>query len=795
MGYDGEIRFNTRIDNSNVQKDLNRIENDIRKSQESISKNENAKLFDVKQAEAVKAKLTEAKRTLEGLAADLSAAQEAMKPGASYEDYSRASEDLPALQKAVAAQEKEVAKLQKEWESSDTKVKKYDRAIQQATADIERNKARAAELSAQLNPNTAKMHEAFDKAHNSAQRFGKRLWEIGKSALIFNVISSGLRVLVQYTNKALKTNSEYTAQLAKLKGALLTAFQPIYEFVLPGLIAVLKILTAIVQVVANVLSALTGKTAAQSAKNAEALNEEAEAIGAVGSAAKESKKHLAGFDEINSLGSPDIGGGGGGSANGVAPDFSGFDTSEYKDRIDELTVYMSGALLALGAILAFSGANIPLGIGLMAAGAVGLASVAKTNWNSMTAPVKKALTKVSGVLGGAALAIGAILAFSGAKIPLGIGLMAVGAASLAGAAALNWNYLTDNVEGVIATIELLMGSAVLAIGAILALSGANLPLGIAMMATGAYAIHEAADLNWNSLSRTLQGPIGAITAVASAALLALGVILAFSGVATPLGIALIAAGAVGLVTTAAVNWSSIETTLKGPVGKVVAIASGALLALGVILAFSGINLPVGIALIAAGAAGLVTVGAINWNAILEKLKGAWEGIKQWFNTNVKPKLTLGYWKEKFSNIAEGLKQKLKDAINGGIALFNQFASWVNQRMKITWNDVTLFGQKIIPAGNIQLLRLPSIPYLAQGAVLPANKPFMAVVGDQKNGTNVEAPLETIKQALAEVMAMYGTGDTVIRFEGDLAQFIRMLKPYIVKEDHRSGGSLATEVIA
>ena len=97
MGYDGEIRFNTRIDNSDVQKDLNRIENDIRKSQESISKNESAKLFDVKQAEAVKVKLTEAKRTLTGLAADLSAAQEAVKPGASYEDYSRASEDLPAL--------------------------------------------------------------------------------------------------------------------------------------------------------------------------------------------------------------------------------------------------------------------------------------------------------------------------------------------------------------------------------------------------------------------------------------------------------------------------------------------------------------------------------------------------------------------------------------------------------------------------------------------------------------------------------------------------------------------------
>ena len=52
---------------------------------------------------------------------------------------------------------------------------------------------------------------------------------------------------------------------------------------------------------------------------------------------------------------------------------------------------------------------------------------------------------------------------------------------------------------------------------------------------------------------------------------------------------------------------------------------------------------------------------------------------------------------------------------------------------------------------------PKIPLLAQGAVLPANKPFLAVVGDQKNGTNIEAPLDTIKQALAEVLQDTGRG--------------------------------------
>ena len=60
------------------------------------------------------------------------------------------------------------------------------------------------------------------------------------------------------------------------------------------------------------------------------------------------------------------------------------------------------------------------------------------------------------------------------------------------------------------------------------------------------------------------------------------------------------------------------------------------------------------------------------------------------------------------------------------------------------------------------LSMPAIPRLAQGAVLPANKPFMAVVGDQTHGTNVEAPLTTIQQALDLALAD--------RLEGMMAGF-------------------------
>lgn len=53
--------------------------------------------------------------------------------------------------------------------------------------------------------------------------------------------------------------------------------------------------------------------------------------------------------------------------------------------------------------------------------------------------------------------------------------------------------------------------------------------------------------------------------------------------------------------------------------------------------------------------------------------------------------------------------------------------------------------------QLKTVSAPKIPYLAQGAVLPANKPFLAMVGDQRNGTNVEAPLSVIQQAVAVTM--------------------------------------------
>ena len=231
----------------------------------------------------------------------------------------------------------------------------------------------------------------------------------------------------------------------------------------------------------------------------------------------------------------------------------------------------------------------------------------------------------------------------------------------------------------------------------------------------------------------------------------IGAILAFSGIGLGIGIALMVVGAAGLATIAVLNWDSIVSALRGPMGKTVALISGALLVIGIILCFTGVALPLGIALIAAGAAGLVTVTALNWNAIQEKVKTVWDNIKSWWSRSVAPKLTIAFWKGKFASISEGLTSKIKDGVNVAISLFNRFIGWINDKLHIRWGSVKILGKEIIPSGDFQLLRLPQIPMLAQGAVIPPNREFMAVLGDQKHGTNIEAPLETIQEAVALVL--------------------------------------------
>ena len=102
----------------------------------------------------------------------------------------------------------------------------------------------------------------------------------------------------------------------------------------------------------------------------------------------------------------------------------------------------------------------------------------------------------------------------------------------------------------------------------------------------------------------------------------------------------------------------------------------------------------------------------------------------------------------FGGIINACISAFETYINSSIDLINGLIGGINA---ITDN----IGIPKIP--NIPDVTIPKIPMLATGAVIPPNAPFMAMLGDQKHGTNIEAPLDTIKQAVREVVGNNGGG--------------------------------------
>lgn len=121
----------------------------------------------------------------------------------------------------------------------------------------------------------------------------------------------------------------------------------------------------------------------------------------------------------------------------------------------------------------------------------------------------------------------------------------------------------------------------------------------------------------------------------------------------------------------------------------------------------------------------------------------------------------GVFTGNWSKAWNGLKTIFKGFVNGVIGLINAMLSGLVGGVNAAVKALNRFRVNIpdwLPAiggksfgFSLPTLAVPQIPYLAKGAVLPANAPFLAVVGDQKHGTNIEAPLATIQEAVAAVL--------------------------------------------
>ena len=435
-----------------------------------------------------------------------------------------------------------------------------------------------------------------------------------------------------------------TNQLRVLSAQFNMAARSIGNIFIPALNAILPYAIAVVQVIREIADAiaslfgfeLTEVDYSGITAGASGAGSMADSLDEAAGAAKKLKQYTAGFDELNVF-SPDSGSAGSGVGAGGGNGFD-FELPEYdfigeaiqtrvgeikamiENSLADITAVVSGFSLAIGTIMVLTGANIPLGLGLMVMGAAGLVGTISANWGSMNGQLASTLATITGMLGGFFLALGALLTFTGANVPLGIALMAVGAVSLVTAVAVNWHASDTPLKDALATLTAIVGGSLLAVGALLAFSGGSVPLGIALMAAGAISIVGSAALNWNGMNEQIGTIIGTLTGMVSGALLALGALFVFTGVSLPLGLALLAAGAVSLVTSATVNWQSTNDTMSTVLGTLTAIVGGAMLAVGALLTFGGVNLPLGLALMAAGAISLVTAAVVDWTFVVTTVK-------------------------------------------------------------------------------------------------------------------------------------------------------------------------------
>lgn len=166
-----------------------------------------------------------------------------------------------------------------------------------------------------------------------------------------------------------------------------------------------------------------------------------------------------------------------------------------------------------------------------------------------------------------------------------------------------------------------------------------------------------------------------------------------------------------------------------------------------------------------------------WEGMKDGAKNAWEGIKKVFST------VASFFKSIFSSAWEGVKKvfsvggKIFDGIKDGIlngfkAIVNAIIGGINKVVSIPFNGINWALKKIRDIeflgispfkGLIKTIDIPQIPKLAKGTVIPPRSEFMAILGDQKRGVNIETPLDTMVEAFNKALddRNNGNGEVVI----------------------------------
>ncbi len=716
-----------------------------------------------------------------------------------------------------------------------------------AQAALENTLNRLKTSYADLNEKTKEYNSETKKASKSTGDFQKNL---GKTSVSFkkmlsyafgirslfalfnrirSAVTDGMKNLVQYSGSTNSTVSGLMGSLTQLKNALATAFAPILTAVAPALNYLISLLTTAATAVGRFFSALTGQSTFVKATKVQ--ENYADSLKKTGSAAKKAEKSLASFDTIEQIGSKssDSGGGGGSSTN--PKDM--FTTEQISSSIKEMADKIRQMVAAEDwqGVGNYIGSQIGNGVNF------GMSKLdqflSTTNWKGIGTAITAGLTgffstfswstlssTVSHFIAGAVqLITGLLKGVDWRSIPQGI-IDAIGGILKGFDYASVFGSVGELIGTAIASgIDLLKGlgdvlvnswnSVVSYFSGYIDASGGNLVLGLyngivnALKSVGswivnnifkpfingfksAFGIHSPSTVMMEMGQYLMEGLRNGVSNFISS------VIAKFSEIKDKI---------VGKWTETKKKteetWNNIKNWLGTNWTSVKTSASEK---------FQNIK-----DTIAQRWAETKSGTQTTWESVKSVLLTTWETIRTNASTKFADmkKAIIDNWttlKSQTKTIWDGIWGAIRSVINtilGGVeSMVNGVITALN-RMISALNNLSFDVPDWVPGigGETFGLDIPTVgkvhlPRLASGTVVPPRAgEFAAILGDNKRETEVVSPLSTMKQALMEALAESGISggsqQVVIRFEGNLAQLGRVLKPVIDSENNRTGVRLVT----
>lgn len=727
---DGSIVISSKLDNKKAEKELDRLIKKIESMEAKLSAKESERNQIAEQLKAANEEAIEAYKNVERLQSELKASQAVTSvsgPSTNPLLYMQELENQRYIKEELLQQEKVLKQKETAAERLAAKDAKAVKELERQTAELNRQKAAAAEVADQIkrtNALSGALSDTMSGVTNRIDNLGKRIAGLAKRALVFSLITSALRGVRTWMGKVVKVNSEATSAIALLKGALLTMAQPLVEVVIPAFVTLVNILTRVISTLAQLFAMLTGKSIQSAKEAAKALNKETEALEETGAAADKAAGSLAGFDEINTINTETAGGAS--STDSIVPDFD-FESNLSEDRLKNILSLIE----AIGS--AFLAWRIGEALGLGLKGIVGLAlaiysaiQFVKNMFDAWTDGVNWD-NLLGMLLSAAGIAAGLYLAFG--KVGAGIGLVVSGLAMLItgfhDAMQNGWS-----LENLLTTIAGILTTG-LGIGI---LTGSWIPLLIAAIASVVLAITTATGHGEeliNGVKLILQGFKDFFSGVFTGDIekAAEGISSIFAGIEETVNSVI---SGVKDLFLGFFDWLDKKT--NGKLHKITEFMKGLFTAV-----FDTASTALG---------GLMDAATTILQGVLNFLVGvftgdwdkAWEGVKSIFK---------GVW--------NGIVSTLEAAVN----LIIQGINWLIKQL----NKVSFSIPDWVPAiggkkfgFNIPSVSEISIPRLATGAVIPPNREFLAVLGDQKSGTNIETPLATMVDAFKQAWAEVGGGN-------------------------------------